>query len=123
MSSNNSSGAEFLCMVQGCTANPFSTRGNLMRHIENRHSPFYFWVKMPCDKVLKSNPHNNRRHSTGCSSVVCSGYEGPGEVFVAPAHYDKGLVQLIVDTRGFMSSQDAIWNWVFVNLDTQFLDD
>ncbi|OBR13738.1 hypothetical protein CH63R_02464 [Colletotrichum higginsianum IMI 349063] len=122
MSSNNSSGAGFRCMVPGCTANPISTKSNLDRHIENTHGPFALWVKMPCEKLLKFNPHNNRRHSMGCSNALCRSYEGLGETFFVPEGYERELVQAIVDTKGSMSPQDAIWNWVFVNLDIQFLD-
>ncbi|WQF75686.1 hypothetical protein CDEST_00700 [Colletotrichum destructivum] len=122
MSSNNSSGARFLCMVQDCTANPFSTMGNLLRHIKSQHSPLASWVKMPCDKVLKSNLYNNRRHSTGCSNALCRGYEGLGETFFAPHDYKKDRVQSIIDARDFMSPQDAVLKWFFVNLDTGFVD-
>ncbi|CCF36455.1 hypothetical protein CH063_01498 [Colletotrichum higginsianum] len=95
---------------------------NLDRHIENTHGPFALWVKMPCEKLLKFNPHNNRRHSMGCSNALCRSYEGLGETFFVPEGYERELVQAIVDTKGSMSPQDAIWNWVFVNLDIQFLD-
>ncbi|TQN66572.1 hypothetical protein CSHISOI_08886 [Colletotrichum shisoi] len=121
MSSNNSSGAEFLCMVQDCTANPLASRGNPMRHTENQHSPLISWVKMPCDKVLKSNPYSNRRHSMGYSNVLCKGYEGLGEPFLAPDDYKKDLVQLIVNARGFKNPQDAVLSCLSADSYARFL--
>ncbi|KAJ0165540.1 hypothetical protein CTA2_10891 [Colletotrichum tanaceti] len=80
------------------------------------------WCEMPCGKVLKFNPFNNRRHAENCKDGLCRAFEGFGESFQAPGDYERGLVQLIVETRGFMSPQDAVLKWGFVNIDAQLSD-
>ncbi|KAK1509658.1 hypothetical protein CTAM01_01781 [Colletotrichum tamarilloi] len=56
----------------------FSTQGNLTRHLLDQHAELKFWYKMPCNKVLKYNVFNGKRHMGKC--LPCQKVQPPAAI-------------------------------------------